>query len=401
MLDVAFELNRNSFQKTPFSSAFRIIAYIHFAGAIEGEYLLSLNETLAAKLLGIYEDNMSDNDVYAIKEECGEFIKELLNTAVGSSIMGLEQTFGHLTYSACVLVYGEIEFPDTLTANVKIEGKYGEILCGFSLNFVKLKIGRKFEEAKAENQRMSTELDIAHKLQEMVLPSAEELKSIKDLDIAAFMQPADEVGGDYYDVIEYDGHILIGIGDVTGHGLTSGVMMMMVQTAISTLLAHGETELTKILATLNQVIYNNAQRTHIDRTMTLILLEYNAGLVKISGQHEEVIIIRKDGQLELLDTMNLGFFIGLDDNIADLFVETTITLEPGEGVLLYTDGITEAINREKKMYGQKRLYEVIKQVWQESAEQIKNTVVKDVYQYIGKQKPRDDITLLVFKRQDT
>jgi sigma-B regulation protein RsbU (phosphoserine phosphatase) len=71
----------------------------------------------------------------------------------------------------------------------------------------------------------------------------------------------------------------------------------------------------------------------------------------------------------------------------------------GESVVLYTDGITEARNIEKKMYGQKRLCNVINQSWDGSAEQIKNAVVKDVYRYIGKQNILDDITLVVFKRR--
>jgi sigma-B regulation protein RsbU (phosphoserine phosphatase) len=245
---------------------------------------------------------------------------------------------------------------------------------------------------------MKTELDIVHRLQVMVLPSSQELTSIEDLDIAVFMKPADEVGGDYYDVIMCGEHTLIGIGDVTGHGLESGVLMMGVQTAILTLLIHGETKLTQFLDTINRVIYNNAQRMQIDRVMTLALLDYNKGMLKVSGQHEEVIIIRNGGKVELLDTTDLGFFIGAEYDIANLFAETTISLEPGEGVLLYTDGITEARNVEKEMYGQKRLCDIISRSWRYSAEQIKNAVLEDVYRYIGKQKVLDDITLVIFKR---
>jgi len=192
---------------------------------------------------------------------------------------------------------------------------------------------------------------------------------------------------------------LIGIGDVTGHGLESGVLMMMTQAVIRTLLIHGETELPRFLNTVNQVLYNNAQRMQIDKIMTLVLLEYHAGKLRISGQHEEVIIIRKEGQVECLDTLELGFFIGVKNESAHFFNETTISLEVGESVVLYTDGITEARNIEKKMYGQKRLCNVINQSWDGSAEQIKNAVVKDVYRYIGKQNILDDITLVVFKRR--
>jgi len=87
------------------------------------------------------------------------------------------------------------------------------------------------ERLKEENLRMGAELNIAKQLQQMVLPKEEELQQIEGLDIAGFMEQADEVGGDYYDVLEHNGQIKIGIGDVTGHGLESGVLMLMVQTA--------------------------------------------------------------------------------------------------------------------------------------------------------------------------
>ena len=137
----------------------------------------------------------------------------------------------------------------------------------------------------------------------------------------------------------------------------------------------------------------------INKIMTLTLLEYHAGKLRISGQHEEVIIIRKKGQVECLDTLKLGLFIGITNHLANCLDEKMVPLEPGESVILYTDGITEALNTEQKVYGQKRLCDVIRQSWAGSAEQIKNAVVKDVYQYIGKQKVLDDMTLIVFKRR--
>ncbi|MBE9040619.1 response regulator, partial [Oscillatoriales cyanobacterium LEGE 11467] len=93
---------------------------------------------------------------------------------------------------------------------------------------------------RAENIRLSTELEITRKLQQMLLPERGELDRIEGLDISGYMEPAEDVGGDYYDVLERDGRVKIGIGDVTGHGLESGVLMIMVQTAVRTLLQNDE-----------------------------------------------------------------------------------------------------------------------------------------------------------------
>ena len=82
---------------------------------------------------------------------------------------------------------------------------------------------------RSENVRMGAELDVARQIQMMVLPKERELSTISGVEIAAYMRPADEVGGDYYDVLRDGQRFKVGIGDVTGHGLESGVLMLMVQ----------------------------------------------------------------------------------------------------------------------------------------------------------------------------
>ncbi|MCK4707183.1 MAG: hypothetical protein KAU21_01085, partial [Gammaproteobacteria bacterium] len=80
--------------------------------------------------------------------------------------------------------------------------------------------------SRAENMRMGAELDVSRQLQKVILPTSEEVSEIESLDIAAFMEPADEIGGDYYEVLKHDDGALFAIGDVTGHGLESGIVML-------------------------------------------------------------------------------------------------------------------------------------------------------------------------------
>ncbi|NER22301.1 MAG: CHASE2 domain-containing protein [Symploca sp. SIO1C2] len=255
------------------------------------------------------------------------------------------------------------------------------------------------EKLKAENLRMSAELEVTKQLQQMILPKESELKSIKELDIAGFMEPADEVGGDYYDVLQQNGRVKIGIGDVTGHGLASGVLMIMAQTAVRTLQEMNETDPVKCLDVINRTIYHNVERMKSDKNMTLALLEYSDGDLRLSGQHEEMIIVRVDGSIELIDTIDLGFPIGLDEEIADFIAQEKVKLNPGDMVVLYTDGITEAEDIRGVQYGLERLCEVVKHNGQQSAEEIRKIVIEDVRQHIGEQKVFDDITLLILKRQ--
>lgn len=254
------------------------------------------------------------------------------------------------------------------------------------------------EQLKEENLRMGAELNVARKLQHMILPKPEELDNIKELDIAGFMEPADEVGGDYYDILDRDGVITIGIGDVTGHGLESGILMLMTQTAIRTLKEVQENDPVKFLDTLNRTIYNNIQRMNSQRNLTLAILNYSQGILSISGQHEEIIIVRNGGEIERVDTIDLGFPIGLEYDIFDFISHVLVELQPGDGVVLYTDGITEAEDMKNKQYGIEQLCHIISENWEKSVQEIKDIIITDVRRHIDQQKVFDDITLLVLKR---
>ncbi|MEG4086835.1 SpoIIE family protein phosphatase [Microcoleus sp. POL10_C6] len=254
------------------------------------------------------------------------------------------------------------------------------------------------EKLQEDNLRLGAELNVARQIQQMILPNPEELE-IDGLDIAAYMESADEVGGDYYDVLQIDGVVTLAIGDVTGHGLESGILMLMAQTSVRTLQEIRGLDPVRFLDVLNRTLYKNVKRMNSEKSLTLAILSYSEGLISISGQHEETLVVRKNGEVERIDTMDLGFPIALDDDIAGFISHILIELEPGDGVVLYTDGIPEAYNIGKKQYGLKQLCEVISQNWHKSAAEVKEAVIVDVRQYIGKQKVFDDITLLVFKRQ--
>ncbi|HEY9702662.1 MAG TPA: PP2C family protein-serine/threonine phosphatase, partial [Allocoleopsis sp.] len=254
------------------------------------------------------------------------------------------------------------------------------------------------QKLKAENLRLSAELDVAKKLQEMVLPKPKELEAISNLDIAGYMEPADEVGGDYYDVLSSENGVKIAIGDVTGHGLESGVLMLMAQTAIRTLQKVNESDPVRFLDMVNQTLYDNLQRMRSDKNMSLAILDYVDGEIKLSGQHEEIIIVRSNGNIEKIDTIDLGFPIGLDAQIADFISQQTIRLNPEDIIVLYTDGITEAENMNKQQYGLDKLCEIVRENRHQTAKEIREKVINNLREFIGNQKVFDDITLVVLKQ---
>lgn len=248
-----------------------------------------------------------------------------------------------------------------------------------------------------ENTRMSGELEVTQRLQQMMLPREEDMRQVASLDISGSMEPADEVGGDYYDVVSKDGGVFFGIGDVTGHGLESGVIAIMVQTAVRTLLASGPYERRKFFDVLNRVIYSNARRMNCDRNLTFTLLHYHDRLVTISGQHEEVLVVRSNGALERHDTLDLGFQLGLVEDISSFVGEAVVPLQSGDVMVAYTDGITEAMNGVGVAYGIDRLSEAVRISHGQPAEAIRRAVLSSLREYIGGQHLLDDISLLVIK----
>lgn len=260
-------------------------------------------------------------------------------------------------------------------------------------------LARLSKQLESENNRLSAEVEITRKLQQFLLPTSEELLLIKSMDIAGFMEPANEVGGDYYDVLQCGSKLRIGIGDVTGHGLESGAVMLMVQMGMRTLFTCKETNAKRILNILNQVIFDNLARMKTDKNLSLVMLDCQEGKIRITGQHEEIIVVRKGGLIERLDTTDLGFPIGLEQNINDFIDERYISLQEGDGIVLYTDGITEAINTAKEYYAIERLCNVISCNWEKTATIICRAIIDDVYQFIGEQTIYDDITLLVSKQK--
>ncbi len=285
---------------------------------------------------------------------------------------------------------------DLALANEQLEDKVEERTA--QLVQANAEIAALNQRLKAENLRMSAELEVAKELQEIVLPRDRELQAIENLDIAGFMEPADEIGGDYYDVLVSEYGLRIGIGDVTGHGLESGILMLMIQTAVRTLQESQIADTAELLAILNRVLYKNIQRMNVAKSATLILLDYHQGQLAIAGQHEEVILARADGSIERIDTVDLGLPIGLDGEIDEFLGSVQLQLAPGDAVVLYTDGIVEAENPQGQLYGIDQLCCVVQACQSESAAAIRDAAIADVRRHIGTQKMFDDITVLVLKQ---
>jgi phosphoserine phosphatase RsbU/P len=212
--------------------------------------------------------------------------------------------------------------------------------------------------ALLEKDRLSREMEIAARIQTSILPRN---LTVPGLEISASMMPATEVGGDYYDVLPVEGGCWIAIGDASGHGLTAGLVMMMVQTGVATLVRADEATPPKdVLRTLNRVLYENIHdRLEAERHMTLSLMRYDvSGKLTVAGAHMDAVVWRAATQTtELLKTK--GTFLAISDDIDHVNVEQDWQLSKGDLLVLLTDGVTEAENAEGVAFGYEGVLEAI------------------------------------------
>jgi len=249
-------------------------------------------------------------------------------------------------------------------------------------------------ELKEARDALWGEMEIAKRIQTALLP---DIKKIEGYEISAMMLPADEVGGDFYDIIEsHNGQNWVAIGDVSGHGVESGLIMMMVQTSILTMTHNKEiVSPTQILTSVNRVIMQNINKLNTDRYMTITVMSLNGDKMVIAGHHQDILVYRhRLCQIEIIETH--GTWLGVIDNIDDYITDRTIPVEEKDLILLFTDGVTEATNLNGEMFGQERLEKALNRYSYLSIPQIIQNILKEVTQFQEKQD--DDITLVLLKK---
>jgi DNA-binding LacI/PurR family transcriptional regulator/serine phosphatase RsbU (regulator of sigma subunit) len=248
------------------------------------------------------------------------------------------------------------------------------------------------ERDKAEQRRLAQELSIATRIQTSILPRN---LSVRGLDIAATMLPATEVGGDYYDVVPTDRGCWIGIGDVAGHGLRSGLVMMMLQSVVAALVRSTPgASPSEVLRVVNDVLYENVRRRLCqDEHATLSLLRYDAsGELVFAGAHEDMLVLRAaTGQIELVPT--LGTWVAATLDISDATQDSRCQLRDGDVLVLYTDGVIEALNRSGEQFGIERLSKELLRSATEPADKIRDRLCAAVTEFMAVQD--DDVALLV------
>ncbi len=234
-------------------------------------------------------------------------------------------------------------------------------------------------------------LEIAMLLQTSILPASD---SHPLFDVAARMLPASEVGGDYYDIISSDEHCWFGIGDVAGHGLRPAMVMLMLQSIVGALVrADPAASPSTILSVVNRALWDTIRRRlRTDEHVTCTLLACSStGNVKFAGAHEDILVVRVNGRVEEVETP--GAWLAAVPEVGGMNVDRQLTLDPGDMLILLTDGITEAMNADREQFGMPRVIDAINRTRKEGVFAICDAVLADAKAFMENQ--ADDLTLVV------
>jgi len=252
-------------------------------------------------------------------------------------------------------------------------------------------------EQLVETERLEEEMDMGRKIQMALLPH--EAPEIPRLNVQGLMQPAKEIGGDYYDFVTLPDKdkLAIVIGDVSGKGVAAGLLMSMVKATIQSLSQEGLAP-KRLLMRINQMLYQNIRAQKFMTLLYFIWQADNRTFTYSSAGHEHILIYCNNTQA-IESIQSGGFMLGMLPDIETYLEEKEIKLEPADKILLYTDGVTEAQNDKGDRFGLSRLMEAFRQHNQKPVQELMQAIKDEVYSFMGSQPQYDDITLVVLEAQ--
>lgn len=240
-----------------------------------------------------------------------------------------------------------------------------------------------------ERRRLEDDLELSQKIQRALLPQS--TPNIPGLELAVFSRPAQIVGGDYFDFLQFsDGSHGLAIADVAGHGMAASMLVASVQTALRTL-APTTNSPAEVLAHLNRFFYHNI---HVTTFVTIFLARFDPSsrsLTYSSAGHNPP--LWANHQRPFIWLRPTGPAVGL---VEDFQIRTeTVTLAPGDTLLLYTDGVTEATNPGDEQFGVERLAAVVQRETGSAPKTLVQALRQELQTFINGQTLADDTTVVV------
>jgi sigma-B regulation protein RsbU (phosphoserine phosphatase) len=256
---------------------------------------------------------------------------------------------------------------------------------------------RHMAEQIVQRRAQQEEMASAAAIQRAMLPSTQAATLTEgEFDIFPHMVPAREVGGDLYDIVKLDeNRIVITIGDVCGKGVPAALFMAVTQTVMRLVVRSGQDLQAEIGAANNLLVVNN--REEMFATLFCGVLDLSSGTMTYCncGHNPPLVLHKGESTFEYLRASGLP--LGIDDNT---YVRRSITLAPGDTLLLYTDGVTEAEDLESAQFGTKRLEQTIVEMRGQPARRVVERVIERVAEFANGAPQSDDVTCIAVVRNE-
>jgi len=248
------------------------------------------------------------------------------------------------------------------------------------------------QEEALEKRRMEHSLAMARDIQMSLLPK--KLPEMDKLEIHSYFNPAHEVGGDYYDYFNLGAdRIGIVLADVSGHGPSAALVMTMVKGVLTSVAKRFESA-SHVLAEMNSTLCDITP-SDMFVTMMFLVLDLKKGTLRYSSAGHLPLLFW-DSSLGVCQTVGLrGLALGISKNAS--YVEKEIPLQPGNLFLIYTDGVTEAANKQMEMYEEARLIEATREVASRSAPEVIQHIKEKLQEFTAKAPQSDDIAMIAIK----
>ena len=244
----------------------------------------------------------------------------------------------------------------------------------------------------SERARTQTQLDIAKNIQASLLPSPDIINDATDrIMVGALMQPALTIGGDFYDLkMLDDDHVVLVVSDISDKGIPAALFMTITQTLIHHKLNIGISLPTIFSETNNQLCENND--SEMFATAVAAIYEISTGhLTYVNAGHTSPLIVHGDGSFEYLKKRS-GAMLGAVEDVPYKMLETRLTA--GDVLILYSDGVTEALNEAEEFYLEARLAALVSKLIVEGRTDIADAIREDIKKFAGAHEQSDDITIV-------
>jgi serine phosphatase RsbU (regulator of sigma subunit) len=249
-------------------------------------------------------------------------------------------------------------------------------------------------ESEAQKDLIERDLELARRIQQGLLPKC--IPEMNGLDICGQMIPAQQVGGDYFDLIPISAtKLYVIVGDVSGKGLSASLYMTKLQTMMR-LACKIERSPKDILIEINKSFYESIERNWFV-TLTLALFDTEKKTVRFCRAGHMPILTAQNGNVNVYKTQGLG--LGLENGkiFSQTLIEEEIPMRVGEIYAFFSDGITEAMNEEKELFGEDSLSEILKNKNSKYSSEIMDEIWKSIDLFRGKAAPNDDMTMVLVK----